>query len=882
MGVKLFAWLGGLGLFLGVAFFVKYSFEHDLIPPEVRVALGFLVGLALLVAGVRMAGKRYDVTAQTFCATGVVILYAVTFACRSVYHFQFFGLIPTFLLMTLITATAFLLAVRLDALVVAILGMLGGFLTPILLSTGQDNPLGLFGYVALLDIGLMAVALHRRWHFLVLFGAVGTVLTQFGWAATFFTVPKVGTAIAAFLVFDLLFLAGFILAHRRGQVDLWVSVAAMLPPLASVIFAAYLLTFAELGQRPGLVFGFVLVADACLLALAWVRDELAPLQVGAGMAVFALLAVWTNGHLSSDLLDWGLGLYLLFALFHSALPLGLHRFRPRLAPVWWIHLFPALALLLIMMPIASGFALSLFVWPVILLIDLLAVVMAILVPSILAILGVLLLTVAATGLWIVAIPASGALLPSMLLVIGGVAVFFLTAGVLAARWIVEATPTGSTEANAAPPAHGPTWLDPAVSTRLLAHVPTLSAVLPFLLLLMLTQRLSLPDPSPVFGLALLLVVLLLGLARWLEMEWLPAVGLLCALALEHAWHVQHFQRAQPLEPLLWYLGFYVIFLVFPFVLRPPFATRVVPWAAAALSGPLHFFLVYRLVTVAFPNNVMGLLPAAFALPTLGGLVVLLRTVPAGSPTRNSQLAWFGGVALFFITLIFPIQFERQWITIAWALEGVALLWLFHRVPHPGLPLTGVGLLLVAFGRLAFNPAVLAYHPRSATPIVNWYLYAYGVVTACLYGGARLLRAPRHLVFGWNVPPVLLGLGTVLAFLLVNIEIADYFTQAGFALTFQFAGNLARDMTYSIAWALFALALILVGLTKRLAIARYAGLGLLSVTLLKLFVHDLARLAQLYRIGALMCVAVIAILASFLYQRFLVTEGKHDAPAATQD
>ena len=95
------------------------------------------------------------VTAQTLCATGILILYAVTFACRSYYHFAFFGWVPTFLLMTLITAVAFLLAVRLNAIMVAILGIAGGFLTPILLSTGQDNPFGLFGYIALLDIGLL-------------------------------------------------------------------------------------------------------------------------------------------------------------------------------------------------------------------------------------------------------------------------------------------------------------------------------------------------------------------------------------------------------------------------------------------------------------------------------------------------------------------------------------------------------------------------------------------------------------------------------------------------------------------------------------------------------------------------------------------------------
>jgi uncharacterized membrane protein len=123
------------------------------------------------------------------------------------------------------------------------------------------------------------------------------------------------------------------------------------------------------------------------------------------------------------------------------------------------------------------------------------------------------------------------------------------------------------------------------------------------------------------------------------------------------------------------------------------------------------------------------------------------------------------------------------------------------------------------------------------------------------------------MFNLNVPPVLAALGTVLAFLLLNIEIADYFSPRGSTLTFEFSGNLARDMTYSIAWALFALVLLVVGIAKKQAAARYAAIGLLSVTVLKLFFHDLARLGQLYRIGAFIGVAVIAIVASFAYQRF---------------
>src|SRR5262249_7864527 len=270
-----------------------------------------------------------------------------------------------------------------------------------------------------------------------------------------------------------------------------------------------------------------------------------------------------------------------------------------------------------------------------------------------------------------------------------------------------------------------------------------------------------------------------------------------------------------------------------------------------------------------------------ALPSLLGLLVVLKRTPLTSPARNAQLALLGGAALFFITLIFPVQFDQQWITVSWALEGAALCWLFHRIPHPGLRLAGVVLLVVVFVRLALTPAVLTYHPRAAFPILNWYLYTYGIATACLFAAARLLAPPRHLVLGSHVPPLLYTLGTVLAFLLVNIEIADYFSAPGTsALTFQFSGNFARDMSYSIAWSLFALLMLIVGIRKQIAPVRYASLGLLSLTVLKLFFHDLSQLEQLYRIGAFVVVAIIAILASFLYQRFLGAAEKTDETKST--
>src|SRR5438105_14196648 len=106
------------------------------------------------------------------------MLYAVTFACRAYYHFALFGFVPTFLLMTLITAVAFVLAVRSNAIVVAGLGIAGGFLTPVLLSTGEDNPLGLFGYIAVLAIGLLAVAQRQRWNVLQALCVIGAALME--------------------------------------------------------------------------------------------------------------------------------------------------------------------------------------------------------------------------------------------------------------------------------------------------------------------------------------------------------------------------------------------------------------------------------------------------------------------------------------------------------------------------------------------------------------------------------------------------------------------------------------------------------------------------------------------------------------------------------
>ena len=162
-----------------------------------------------------MAGAgTFRATAQSLCATGMVILYADLFAAHS-----FYGLISlttAFFAMSAVTLFSFFLAVNLGAQVIVILGLLGGFLTPVLLPSGSDNAPALFLYIALLNLGVVAVALRQRWQYLLLLAAIGTALTQLGWAFDYFEAATGGRAFWIFLGFDALFLAVFFLSRRRG------------------------------------------------------------------------------------------------------------------------------------------------------------------------------------------------------------------------------------------------------------------------------------------------------------------------------------------------------------------------------------------------------------------------------------------------------------------------------------------------------------------------------------------------------------------------------------------------------------------------------------------------------------------------------------------
>jgi hypothetical protein len=314
---------------------------------------------------------------------------------------------------------------------------------------------------------------------------------------------------------------------------------------------------------------------------------------------------------------------------------------------------------------------------------------------------------------------------------------------------------------------------------------------------------------------------------------------------------------------------YTVFLAWPFAAGRTAVSAREPWFSAILGSAPFFFVAREALVAGGHGAVIGALPLAQAV----AMALLLRRLLAIEPGHRrdrARLALVAGAALAFVTVAVPLQLEKQWITIGWALEGAALAWLHRRVAHRGLLWASAGLLGAAFVRLALNPEVLRYAPRSEVPVFNWYLYTYLLCAAALLAAGWLLRHDEdRLVPGLprSSTAACAGAG-ILLFLLLNIEIADFYAD-GPTFALRFGARLEQDLTYTIGWLVFGIGLLAVGIASRSRGARLAALALVAVTACKGFLYDLSRLGGLYRVASFVGLALALALVSIALQRFVL-------------
>ncbi len=176
---------------LAVGYFLKYSFDRNWIGPAGRVALAYLAGMAMLGVGEFFRRKKLKLFGLYLLGGGIAVLYFASYAAFQIY--DLIGQLPAFGLMALVTALAGALSLYHDTKWLAVLGIIGGFLTPVILSTGTDNQIALMGYMAILNGGILAIAGFKQWHLLNYLGLTFTWMLFSAWYFKHYTDPKFWT-----------------------------------------------------------------------------------------------------------------------------------------------------------------------------------------------------------------------------------------------------------------------------------------------------------------------------------------------------------------------------------------------------------------------------------------------------------------------------------------------------------------------------------------------------------------------------------------------------------------------------------------------------------------------------------------------------------------
>ena len=313
---------------------------------------------------------------------------------------------------------------------------------------------------------------------------------------------------------------------------------------------------------------------------------------------------------------------------------------------------------------------------------------------------------------------------------------------------------------------------------------------------------------------------------------------------------------------------YAVFAAYPLAVGRRMRESRDPYLAAVLASAMAFFGARAAFVAGGLDWMIGVIPVVEG----AVLALILRSLLSLERTGErdlGRLALVAGAALAFITVAIPLQLKQQWITIGWALEGAALAWVYTRIPHRGLFYWVVALLGGVFVRLALNPGVLIYEPRGGMRIFNWYLYAYLLCAAAmLLAGWFLSKTNDRVLNVFRASAIMPGAAVVLLFLLLNIEIADFYA-TGPTIMFRFGVTVAQDLTYTIGWLVFGMGLLTAGISLGHRAARVAAVTLIAVTTVKCFLYDLGSLEGLPRVASFVGLAISLALVSLALQKYVL-------------
>jgi uncharacterized membrane protein len=760
LGTRLFTWLGSIALFLAGAYLVKFTFDQGLLGPTARVVLGLVFGVALLAGGELLRG-RSALVATGLSAAGIADLYASLYAGTSLYH-----LVPApvgFALMALVTATAVLLSLR-HGVLIAVIGLIGGFLTPALVGETEPSAAVLFLYLFLLQAGLVGAARPRRWWGLALATAGGGALWAAAWLAWWFR-PGDELVLGLFVLASAALFGVAATLRTDWREPQAANAIVVSSALSSLALLAVTVVVGDYGASEWLFLG--LLAAGCLAA-ARLRPALLPLAAVAAAVGLVLIARWAGAPEPPPILRWAALGYGGLIVLGSYLAL---RGAPR-ADLW--------------AALCAGSAVAYFI----------------------------------------------------------------------AAWSALRIPTGLD------PAGFPAWRDIPWGPLSIA----LGALLVGLAAPWLKGRGERPGAEGVLGALAAAATFFAGAAVPFEIGRFSLTAAWAIEAAALAWLAG--RLALPvLRHLALALGAIVLVRLFanPELLGyDTGGTPVFNWILFGYGVPLAAF---ALAAFLFRRDGTERPALAFEWGTIAlalGLDALevrhyFHWSPAGPGRATGEfgLLFSGGDPFLYVA-------EAGAIAVLWLALGLGLAAWSRRAPRPGREDQSRAVLALGIGAAVALPGVAAnplLHPLEvgATPVFNTLLFAYGVTSLFVALAGRVLAR-----LGNETEARIAGAVALLgAWALITLEVRQAFH--GSRLVPGETGS-AELYSYSAAWIVLGVALLVGGLVTRSLTLRWASLVVMLAAVLKVFLWDLSELRDLYRVFSLLGLGASLLLLAFLYQK----------------
>ncbi len=850
-GVKLFAWLGGLALFVGAGFFVKYSIDRNLIPPTVRLAAGALTGIGLILWAFRFDRERYETLRQTLVAGGVGVLYTVVFAATV--YYEYLPKTVGFFILCLVSAAAFVLALFHRGVPISVLGALGAYATPVLVSTGQGGLVQLFAYLAIVNLGLFEVMRRLGSSFILLFAAAGTSATLL--LGTFGSRVFLSSEIVAFVwILNLALFSFFVDSMTRmrgpGQALSW---------SWNVIYWTTLGIAASLVEKPSVACLLVVTAaSAGANALAFRNRFWYARCVPYSVLAFVAALAWAVLVFDPRGFSAQFAVFLLYGAAGGIMPvLLIRKYGPDKASMGWLKAFPLAVTVLAMTMLFKWPTVDFWFWPMVLLIQMVGVLVSLIVGALIQV-GLLTAVMVAGGVfWMRNAPA---------VALGaGFFVFLLAAGVLMlaityfalrflSGWVSAPGEGGAPENEKVKSAFDPTeWMKAS---------PVLGA---FVLLGVAFWMQRPLNPQPGMATLACFTAIAVFLGRRIMFSPLAMVALVAASLAESAWMFSP-PSGTEFSALAWSVAGFALALSLPFFFFGPVEHWDRVWMAWSVFEIFQAAFVFRSSDFLWGRQISGCLPAAMAAAKIPTIYFLLGKLEGKTP-RNAVLAFHGGVLLLYISSLPVIWFDQGWLGLALVFESAALLWLNGRIAHPGLRWVsafiapaGLFLLLSNLGKMKGIDSL---------PVLNGAVIATAMCIPALAAAVRMADYPDRLLGRMDLPRYFLWLTLGAGFFLVNLSIADIFGETGQRLLYSIQRSFSHALVNSLAWAVFGAALW--RLFEENRAVRVAGLVVLVLGCARLllspflFPSDVVRLRPLSN-PELIAFVALAVLLYYMFKK----------------